>query len=217
MVKEFDTRLGGVSLNELGTRLGGTLIRGAGDAGTATKLWPSNTCVMSDRPTFEWSKVETADHCTIVLMDDHSTRLWRRDSTASTYGLAYPAAERSLLRGQTYFWEISMQLGDVTQSMAVARFRVLGSYDADLVRKSMNEIEAARKADKDDLTADTLLAALFLNYRLHDDAIVAYRALEEDYPREAAVHRALEYLYTKEGMFEEADNERELTKGGKPD
>jgi hypothetical protein len=109
----------------------GTLMSGATDAPAFQVVRPLATAVESDRPAFEWTRLERATAYVVAVFDLEFNKVAESPRLATT--VWQPPAP--LDRGRTYVWQVQARRGDDEIVAPVppapeARFRVLSQAEA---------------------------------------------------------------------------------------
>ena len=170
------TQLKGLRSLAASARAGVTRVR---DIGTPPlPVSPMNTAtVLSDRPTFVWTKRADAGEYELQLFLGDSVRteppLWSERSNKQE--LAFPKGRQGLKRGETYTWRV---LDRAKNLVAQGTLTVA-------TKKQAHDFESVQKlADSKEVT-DTLLAAmLFEGGQFYDESNRLFESLAKKMPDE---------------------------------
>jgi len=166
---------------------------------------PCQTRVRGGRPEFRWSASDTTAELRLKLYDDSGIR-WQYDVKGAT-GAQYPPDAKPLVPGTTYSWtlETSDPLRFPPLRTQAAFFEIMPEQEEKDLETSIGKID--RTALPSESAYRTVLASLFFNYRLFDEAIdETVQALAID-PGNTALRAILARLYAETGRTEEAMGE----------
>ncbi|MBI4478512.1 MAG: hypothetical protein HY651_00655 [Acidobacteria bacterium] len=136
---------------------------------------PANTLVTTLTPRFRWDAVENAAGYEIKLQDREERILW--NAKVSGTEVSYPAAASALAWGQKYRWRVTAQNGGEALDEAGSSFQVMPSDQADKVRAAAAELENQRTANPTDNGPLFLLAFLYEDSGMLDEAVRVYDEL----------------------------------------
>jgi tetratricopeptide (TPR) repeat protein len=166
---------------------------------------PCQTRVRVGRPEFRWSASDTTAELRLKLYDDSGIR-WQYDVKGTT-GAQYPPDAKPLVPGTTYSWtlETSDPLRFPPLRTQAAFFEIMPEQEGKDLETSIGKID--RAALPSESAYRTVLASIFFNYRLFDEAIgETVQALAID-PGNTALRAILARLYAETGRTEEAMKE----------
>jgi anti-sigma factor RsiW len=167
------------------TRLEDSPVRGRDDQdGKFSTIKPVGTVILSDRPTFRWSRLDgAASYVVEVYYDDDFTQ-----ATASSQLIDNSwTAPKSLPRGRIYTWQVKAIKDDGQTFISpppdqpVAKFRILDQARA-------KKLDQARRTYAG---SHLVLGVLYTLDGLLDDAELELRALQKANPGSAIAHRLL--------------------------
>jgi hypothetical protein len=154
-------------------RTGSLRLRGSG----MVLRSPANTAVPALTPKFRWDPVDNASAYEIKLEDREERILWRASVTETE--VEYPDDATPLLWGQRYRWRVTAQRdGDVLDE-AGSTFQVMAGDQAEAVRNAVVDLERQRAANPTDNAPLFLLAFLYEDNGMLDEAVRAYGELTE--------------------------------------
>lgn len=138
---------------------------------------PANTMVATLNPEFRWDPVENAVTYQLTVRDREEHILWRSslDGTAVTY----PEDATALKWGQKYRWRVMAQReGDIIDE-AGSTFQVMPDEQAAKVRAAVAELQKQRAANPTENGPLFLLAFLYEDNGMLDDAVRVYGELAQ--------------------------------------
>jgi len=133
---------------------------------------PANTLVTTLTPGFRWDAVENAAGYEIKLQDREERILW--NAKVSGTEVSYPATASALAWGQKYRWRVTAQSGAEALDEAGSSFQVMPSDQAEKVRAAAAELEKQRTANPTDNGPLFLLAFLYEDSGMLDEAVRVY-------------------------------------------
>jgi len=166
---------------------------------------PCQTRVSDDRPVFTWSATDSTTELRLKIYDDRGIR-WQRDIRGA-HAVRYPADGEPLVPGTAYSWtlETTDPLRFPPLRTQAAFFEIMPAEEEQGLESSIREIE--RSSIPSESAYRIVLASIYFNHRLLDDAISqTVIALATD-PDNRALHAILAQLYAETGRSEEAMNE----------
>jgi anti-sigma factor RsiW len=158
--------------------------------GKFSTIRPVGTVILSDRPTFRWSRLDGAASYVVEVYYDDFTRV-----TASSQLIDNSwTAPQSLPRGKIYIWQVKaikdgQEFISPRQDEPVAKFRILDQARA-------NELEQARRTYAG---SHLVLGMLYARDGLLDDAELELRALQKANPGSAIARRLLANIRAMRG------------------
>jgi anti-sigma factor RsiW len=165
------------------TRRERSLVRGRGDQdGKFSTISPVGTVILTDRPTFRWSRLDGATSYVVeVYYDDYTPVIASSQLIDNSW-----TAPNSLPRGKIYIWQVkAIKDGEKFISPSsdepVAKFRILDQARA-------NELERARRTYAG---SHLVLGVLYALDGLLDDAEPELHALQKANPGSAIARRLL--------------------------
>ena len=138
---------------------------------------PSHTNVPSLQPHFRWEPVENATGYELKLLDREENILWRQNLTATEIEL--PPGGYALAWGQKYWWRVTALEGNETLTEAGSFFQVLPTVQAEQVRASEAALLQLRQASPADNGPLFLLAFLYEDSGMLDQAARVYGELAQ--------------------------------------
>jgi hypothetical protein len=147
-----------------------------------TMIKPLGTVILSDRPTFRWSRLGGAASYIVEVYDDEFTKV----ATSSQLIDNSWTASRSLPRGKTYTWQVKAvkdgrEFISPPPGEPEANFRILD-------RARVGELMQARRAYPG---SHLILGLLYARDGLLDDAELEFRMLRTANPSSAIARRLL--------------------------
>lgn len=160
-------------------------LMGANEKREFSVLAPAGVVLMSDRPTFRWSKLEGATGYLVEVYDEQFKRVMASPELTT---LSWSAMQ-SLSRGQVYSWQVKAvkdgQEVTVPRPPAPqAKFRVID-------QGSFNEISRAKRAYG---SSHLTLALLYAKAGLLNEAEQELRVLQKANPQSEIVRKLLRQL-----------------------
>jgi hypothetical protein len=166
---------------------------------------PCQTRVSDNRPIFTWSATDSTAELRLKVYDDRGIR-WQRDIKGA-HTIRYPADGERLVSGTTYSWtlETADPLRFPPLRTQAAFFEIMPAEEAQKLESSIEGID--RASIPSESAYRIVLASIYFNHRLLDDAISqTVIALGTD-PDNRALHAILAQLYAETGRSEEAMSE----------
>ncbi|HEY5133281.1 MAG TPA: tetratricopeptide repeat protein [Candidatus Krumholzibacteriaceae bacterium] len=166
---------------------------------------PCQTRVRSDHPVFVWSATDSTVELRLKIYDDRGIR-WQRDIRGA-HTIQYAADAEPLVPGTTYSWTL-----ETTDPLRFPPLRTQAAFfevmPADEAKKLENAIKGINRSSIPSESAYRIvLASIYFDYRLLDEAISqTVVALAAD-PDNGALHAILARLYADTGRSEEAMSE----------
>ncbi len=137
---------------------------------TAPKqISPVGVVVMSDHPTFRWSRVDMAESYRLVVTDKNGNRVFEGTTDKTGLKLSQP-----LERGRVYFWRVGARFnrGDPWANSRAAGLRVISAEDMTTIRAVKSRMSGSHLA----------LAAVYESLGLYADAADEYQAVRRANP-----------------------------------
>jgi hypothetical protein len=154
-------------------RTGNLRLRGSG----MVLRSPANTMVPTLTPRFRWDPVENAAGYEIKLEDREERILWRAEISETE--IQYPDDAADLTWGQRYRWRVTAQHdGDILDE-AGSTFQVMPGDQAESVRTAVADLERQRAANPGDNGPLFLLAFLYEDNGMLDEAVRTYGELTQ--------------------------------------
>jgi hypothetical protein len=166
---------------------------------------PCQTRISDDRPVFAWSATDSTAELRLKIYDDRGIR-WQRDIRGA-HMVRYSPDGDPLLPGTTYSWtlETTDPLRFPPLRTQAAFFEIMPAEERQRLERSIADID--RTSIPSESAYRIVLASIYFNHRLLDDAISqTVIALATD-PDNRALHAILAQLYAETGRSEEAMNE----------
>ena len=158
---------------------------------------PANTAVDILQPHFRWDAVKDAVSYDVKLQDREEHILWA--ATLPGTDAEYPVSAAALTWGQKYLWRVTAKSNDDTLDEAVASFQVMPSDQAEKVRASAADLEKLRAANPGDNAPLFLLAFLYEDNGMLDQAVAVYSQLPKNTGSQDWVQTRLSDLMGKLG------------------
>ena len=136
---------------------------------------PSHTNIAALQPNFRWDPVENATAYELKLLDREEKVLWRHSGPATEAPL--PADAFALDWGQKYWWRVTAREGDETLTEAGSFFQVLPREQAEHVHAAEATLLSLRQDDPADNGPLFLLAFLYEDNGMLDQAVRVYGEL----------------------------------------
>ncbi|MBI2815836.1 MAG: hypothetical protein HYX72_02735 [Acidobacteria bacterium] len=136
---------------------------------------PFRTSIATPRPHFRWEPLDRASGYLIDLLDHEQRVLW--SDTVNTNHAVYSASAPALQWGQKYWWRITASDGQRILSEASASFQLLPQEQAERVRWSEESLRRMITEHPGDNAALFLIAFLYEQNGLFDQAVLAYAEL----------------------------------------
>ncbi|MBI3934181.1 MAG: hypothetical protein HY316_05785 [Acidobacteria bacterium] len=138
---------------------------------------PANTLVTSLTPRFRWDPVENAAGYEIKLQDREERILWKSDVSGTE--ISYPSTASPLAWGQKYRWRVTAKSGEDAVDEAGSSFQVMPNDQAEKVRAAAAELDQQRTANPGDIGPLFLLAFLYEDNGMLDEAVRLYGELAQ--------------------------------------
>lgn len=150
---------------------------------------PSRTNVATLRPTFVWNAVDNATAYDVKVMDRDERMVWQQ--TVKSTRADYPAGSKELAWGEKYLWRVTARGGDDLLAETGTWFQVLPEEQAQRFRREADELERMLKENPRDEGPRFLLAFLYDENGLLDEAVHAYAQLRSADWAQARVQQLL--------------------------
>ena len=138
---------------------------------------PALSSIPSAQPRFRWDPVESATGYEVKLLDREENILWRQN--VNTTEIEYPIGSYELKWGQKYWWRVRALEGSETLAEASSNFQLLSSDQADQVRASEASLLQLRQGNPEDSGPLFLLAFLYEENGMLDQAARIYGELAQ--------------------------------------
>jgi hypothetical protein len=138
---------------------------------------PANTMVPTLTPSFRWDPVENAASYEIKLEDREERILWR--ASVSGTEVKYPADAGVLAWGQKYRWRVTAQAAGDAVDEAGSTFQVMPGEQAEAVRSAVADLEKQHASNPGDNGPLFLLAFLYEDNGMLDEAVRVYGELAQ--------------------------------------
>ncbi len=158
---------------------------------------PSHTNVATLQPRFRWAPVDNAKQYDVKLLDREERILWRQ--SVSSTEVQYPADAQPLAWGQKYWWRVTARDGEDTLTEAGSYFQVLPGEQAEQVRASESNLRRLLQDNPADNGPRFLLAFLYEENGMLDEAARIYGELADRMGRQDWVQNRLLELMNKLG------------------
>ena len=158
---------------------------------------PSRTNIATLQPRFRWGPVDNANTYEVKLMDREERILWRQ--RVSSTEVQYPADAQELAWGEKYWWRVTARKGEEPLTEAGSYFRVLLREEAERVRTTESNLRRALKGSPADNGPRFLLAFLYEENGMLDEAAWTYSELTDRMEPQEWVRSRLTELMNKLG------------------
>ena len=158
---------------------------------------PSRTRIATRHPRFLWGAVDNAEAYEVKLMNREEKILWRQ--TVTTTDLQYPAEAQALKGGKKYWWRVTAREGEDTLVEAGSFFQVLPDERAEQVRDTESALRQLLQDNPSDNGPRFLLAFLYEEHGMLDEAARVYGQLADRMGPQAWVQGRLTQLLNKLG------------------
>ena len=158
---------------------------------------PSRTNIASLQPRFRWVPVNNADTYEVKLMDGEERILWRQ--SVSSTEVQYPSDAQALAWGEKYWWRVTARKGEEPLTEANSYFRVLLREEAERVRATESNLRRALQENPADNGPRFLLAFLYEENGMLDEAAWVYSELTDQREPQEWVRSRLTELMNKLG------------------
>lgn len=172
-------------------RAGATLLRGLGDSDGPSHPSPIGL-VPAEPVMLRWSGTTEGSLIVRVLEADSNKIVYTETIAANTQEQKIP--DGKLKPGVWYSWSVQDMPSDAPGRICKSLFRLPLKTDAAHLAALEHDATEARKADKDDVTPDILLAQGYADLGLFDKARGAYEAALKLRPDDVGIQKALENL-----------------------
>ncbi len=166
--------------------------------------FPSNTYVMTNRPTFEWIPEEEFDNYIVNLYNSKGL-VWSKRVSGNS--LKFPENESGLDFGETYFWNIEGEALLNNEKSSNYKFSVLSSDKSREVKNQEALIRMTFDSESDSSSLHSFLGAYYISQGLLDDAIKEFEIISRMNPDAPLPHEILGSLYSDVGDKDKAINE----------
>jgi hypothetical protein len=159
--------------------------------------------VATQKPDFSWAPPGAGLKATsyrVDLLSASRGEIW--SATSPRTKQAYPASQKALKKGQTYYWKVTAILADKSRvAVAESKFKT-ASDDAD---EDLAEVDKLVRGDGPD--GLLLAASIYQSLEMYDDALRLFEQLCRRYPRQPYLRAALADYYERAGRAEDARKE----------
>lgn len=158
---------------------------------------PSHTNIATQHPRFRWGPVDNAKAYDVKVMDREERILWRQ--TLSSTEVQYPSDAHALAWGQKYWWRVTARDGEDVLTEAGTYFQLLASDQAERVRSTESNLRRMMEESPADNGPRFLLAFLYEDNGMLDEAARIYGELADRMGRQEWVQGRLNELMNKLG------------------
>jgi hypothetical protein len=158
---------------------------------------PSRTNTADAQPVFRWGPVERATAYDIKVLDREERVQWRQ--TVSSTEARYPATAPPLVWGQKYWWRLTARNGEDTLDEAASYFQLLPADQAERVHSAERNLQAMIQNDPADNGPRFLLAFLYDDSGILDEAARCYGELTKRMGTQQWIEARLNELMRKLG------------------
>jgi len=158
---------------------------------------PSRTNVASLQPRFRWEPVDRARTYEITVLDREERILWRTEISGTE--APYPADATPLAWGQKYWWRVTARDERDPLDEAGSYFQILPANESEEVRSSEGDLRRLIEQNPGDNGPRFLLAFLYEERGMLDEAARLYSELEQRMGSQPWVQGRLNDLMTKLG------------------
>ena len=178
-------------------------------------IFPLNTFVKTDRPSFSWNTKRSFDTFIINLYNSKGL-VWSKK--VSENNIKYPESEKGLEFGESYFWNVEGEYLIETEKSDNHQFKILSTDQARMVLEKENLIRDSFRDDPECSSMHSVLGAYYINNGLLQDAINEFQIISNINIDAAMPHEILGSLYSEVGDKDKAIDELQkaltLTKTG---
>ncbi len=130
---------------------------------TIRRMWPINSAILQNRPTFVWSKAPNlaTNPAVFTLCDAEENIIWQTTTAASS--VTYPNDAPTLQPGQKYFWNVELIDENVASKLVFKwwpYFEVAPTEKADAASSEMDALRNGLRRATDGQRRFALAAAL---------------------------------------------------------
>jgi tetratricopeptide (TPR) repeat protein len=179
-------------------------LRGEGIEEPIELTSPSNTLIQTNRPTFSWTPKKPFDKFVVNLYNSKGL-VWSNKVSEST--LKFPAAEKGLEPGETYFWNVEGEDLLDNKKSANYKFSILSFERSKEVKDQEALIRKTFDNDSDSSSLHSFLGAYYINQGLLQDAINEFEIISGMNPEATLPHEILGSLYSDAGNKDKAIEE----------
>jgi len=158
---------------------------------------PSRTSTATLRPEFRWEPVDNAQKYEVRVLNREEQVLWRGEVAGTS--VEYPADAKALEWGQRYRWRVTARDDRDTLDEATTFFQVLAADEAQDVRLAEDSLRAMVEQSPDDNWPRFLLAFLYEERGMLDQAAEVYYDLDRRMGTQPWVEGRLTELMNKLG------------------
>ena len=171
-------------------------LRSIGTELTILQTSPLKSKIRSPRPTFSWQSNVPTDKFKVELFDRDGL-VWSKETDRST--LEYPKREKSLSRGQTYFWKVEA-LGPATSYEAGrVGFSVINERNLAMVERLERNLKESFGDDLTGASYDFLAGTLYQQHGLLEESIAKFEAVAQRHSDAPTIYEILGRLYRDVG------------------
>jgi tetratricopeptide (TPR) repeat protein len=165
---------------------------------------PFNSLIKTNRPSFSWTSKKSFENYTINLYTTKGL-LWSKKVTGNT--LNYPAEEKELEFGSSYFWNVEGQELINTFKSSSQQFSILSAEKLKEIEGQVAIIKNSFIDEKDGSSMHSVLGAYYMNQGLLQDAIGEFQTISKINSDAPLPHEILGSLYTDVGNKDKAIEE----------
>jgi len=165
---------------------------------------PCNTIIRETAPAFYWQPGTQMEQYLVKLYNSKGM-VWSKKAEDSK--LLYPADEKALEPGESYFWNVEGEIRLELFKSPNREFTILSLDEQKILDEQKESIKELFRNNPNSSGYHSLLGACYMNIGLYENAINEFREVSEINPDSALPHEILGNLYTITGNKDRAISE----------
>jgi tetratricopeptide (TPR) repeat protein len=162
---------------------------------------PYNSFIKTNRPSFSWETKKSFDAYTLNLYNSKGL-VWSKKVSGIT--TEYPASEKELQPGESYYWNITGQGIIEDEKSDNNKFTLLPAEKLKEVETRETEIKYIFRDEAESSSYHSVLGALYINMGLLQDAISEFQIISRINSDASTPHEILGSLYSEVGSKDKA-------------
>lgn len=181
-------------------------LRSKGSSKNIELIYPYNSLIKENRPSFTWDPLKEYDTYIISLYDSKGL-VWSRESKDTV--LIFPEDETGLARGASYFWNVNGEELISSDKSENAVFTILSSEKLKEETDTEELIKRTFGNNQDSSNLHFILGTYYFNQGLLQDALSEYQAISKIYSNSSYAHRLISSVFNQMGKKDKAIEELE--------
>jgi hypothetical protein len=166
--------------------------------------YPFSTTIRTYRPSFSWTSKKSYDSYTVNLYSSKGL-VWSRK--VNEPALQYPANEKGLEPGESYFWNVEGEYLINTDKSSNHKFTILTPEKSKELEGKESSIRNTFRDDPESSSLHSVLGAFYIDLGLYQDAIDEFQVISKINADAPMPHEILGSLYSEVGEKDRAIEE----------